>query len=161
MTTIALPHPKDVRDLLEGLLGREVEVGAGEPVLPTETALAGVGLYVEDNLSLAAAIAADLELTAYAGAALGLIPAGSAQDMIRSRQVSDAVWENFGELLNIGVSLLRHDSTPHVRLYSANEPGDLPQADVCELLRGLGRRIDLSVTISGYGTGNLSIVRKF
>jgi hypothetical protein len=71
------------------------------------------------------------------------------------------MWENFAELLNIGVSLLNHDGAPHVRLYGTHEPGELPPTDVLEPLRGLGRRLDLTVTIAGYGTGSISIVRPF
>lgn len=161
MTTVVLPHPKDVRDLFEGLLGRDVEVGPGDPVVPSETTFAGVGLYVEDNLSLSGAVAADLSLTAYAGAALGLVPVDSANDQIRARSLMGQTWENFAELLNIGVSMFNQDGSPHVRLYSTHEPGELPQADVLDLLRGLGRRIDLTVSIAGYGRGTISIVRHF
>lgn len=159
MSTVVLPHPKDVRDMFSGLLGRDVEVAPGEPVVPTDVVLAGVGLYVEDNLSLSAAIAADLPLTAYAGAALGLVPAPSAADAITARALTGAMWENFAELLNIGTSLLNHDGAPHVRLYASHEPGEQPPNDVCDLLRGLGRRLDLTVTIGGYGTGSFSVVR--
>ena len=161
MTTVLLPHPKDVRDLFEGLLGRSVEVSPGEPVIPTDVQYAGVGLYVEDNLHLSAAVSADLALSAYAGAALGLVPAQSAVDAINARSVHGATWENFGELLNIGVSLFNVDGAPHVRLYETHEPGELPPTDVLELLRGLGRRLDLTVSIAGYGSGSLSIVRPF
>ena len=161
MTTVVLPHPKDVRDLFEGLLGRDVEVGPGDPVVPSDVTFAGVGLYVEDNLTLSGAVAADLALTAYAGAALGLVPVASANDQINARSLMGPTWENFAELLNIGVSMLNHDGAPHVRLYATHEPGELPQNDVLELLRGLGRRLDLTLTISGYGSGTISIVRPF
>jgi hypothetical protein len=161
MTTVVLPHPKDVRDLFEGLLGRDVEVGPGDPVVPSDVTFAGVGLYVEDNLTLSGAVSADLALTAYAGAALGLVPVASANDQIRARSLLGPTWENFAEMLNIGVSLLNDDGAPHVRLYGTHEPGELPPTDVLELLRGLGRRLDLSVTIAGYGTGSISIVRPF
>ena len=159
MTTIALPNPMDVREMFEGLLGRDVELAPGEPVVPTATERASVGLYVDDTMSLAAAVAADLSLTAFAGAAMGLVPAAAAADMITEGFVSPAVWENFAELLNIGASLLNHDGAPHVRLYESSEPGVLPANDVGVLLRELGGRIDLVMTIHGYGSGHLSVVR--
>jgi hypothetical protein len=160
MTTVLLPHPKDVRDMFTGLLGRDVEVAPGTPVVPTDTVRAAIGVYVEDNLSLAAAAAADLPLAAYAGAALGLIPKGAADDAVEEKSLPTSVWENFAELLNIGASLLNHDNAPHVRLYGLHNPDELPTPDVAALLRGLGHRLDLVVKISGYGTGALSIVRK-
>jgi hypothetical protein len=161
MTTVLVPHPKDVRDMLEGVLGRDVDVAPGEPVVPTAAAWAGIGAYVEDNLTLSAAVAADLALTAYAGAALGLVPAASAAQAISDYIVSDAIWENFAEVLSIGSTLLNHDGAPHVRLYASYPPGELPPADISGLLHGLGRRLDLKVTIAGYGSGMLSVVRAF
>jgi hypothetical protein len=161
MTTVLVPHPKDVRDMFEGILGRDVDVAPGEPVVPTAAAWAGVGAYVEDNLTLSAAIAADLALTAYAGAALGLVPPASAAQAITDYIISDAIWENFAEVLSIGSTLLNNDGAPHVRLYASFPPGETPQADIAGLLHGLGRRLDLKVTISGYGSGMLSVVRAF
>jgi hypothetical protein len=160
MTTVVLPHPKDVREMFTGLLGRDVEVAPGTPVVPTDTVRAAVGVYVEDNLSLAAAAAADLPLAAYAGAALGLIPKGAAEDAVEENCLPASIWDNFAELLNIGASLLNSDHGPHVRLYGLHGPDQLPGPDVAALLRGLGHRLDLVVKISGYGAGALSIVRK-
>jgi hypothetical protein len=159
MTTLVLPSPKDVRDLVEGLLGRDVTVAPGRPVTPTADVRAGVGVYVDDQLHLAAAAAADLPLCAFAGAALGLIPAATAEGAAEEG-LTPAMWENFCELLNIGASLLNRDGAAHLRLYTTTSPADLPANDVAELLRGFGHRIDLQVTIAGYGTGGLSIVRK-
>lgn len=160
MTTVVLPHPKDVRDMFSGLLGRAVDVAPGTPVVPTDAARVAVGVYVEDTLHLAAVISADLPLAAFAGAALGLIPKGAAEDAVDEGCLPDAMWENFAELLNIGASLLNHDGAPHVRLYGLHHPDELPTPDVGELLRGLGHRLDLVVKIAGYGSGGLSIVRR-
>lgn len=159
MSTIVLPSPKDVRDMVEGLLGRDVTVAPGRPVAPTAEVRAGVGVYVDDNLSLAAVAAADLALCAFAGSALGLIPATTAEGAAEEG-LTPAMWENFSELLNIGASLLNADGASHLRLYSTTSPAELPANDVGELLRGFGHRIDLTVTIAGYGAGGLSIVRK-
>ncbi|MGQ0843542.1 MAG: hypothetical protein ACT4QF_05365 [Sporichthyaceae bacterium] len=160
MSTVLLPSPKDVRDMVEGLLGREVTVAPGRPVVPTAEVRAGIGVYVDDSLAMAAVAAADVALCAFAGAALGLIPAGTAQGAAEEGMLTASMWENFSELLNIGASLLNGDGAAHVRLYSTTAPEQLPPSDVGELLRGFGHRIDLRLTIAGYGTGGLSIVRK-
>lgn len=159
MPTLVLPSPKDVRDLVEGLLGRDVTVSPGRPVAPTAEVRAGVGVYVDDNLKMAAAAAADLAFCAFAGSALGLIPAASAEGAAEEG-LTPAMWENFCELLNIGASLLNADGATHLRLYGTTSPAELPPNDVGELLRGFGNRIDLQIGIAGYGTGSLSIVRK-
>jgi hypothetical protein len=159
MSTAPVPHPKEVRDLFEGILGREIDIAAGEPVTPNERTHAAVGVFVEDNLSLSAAIVADLQLTAYAGAALGLVPRDTALKTLANNYVDETMWENFAEVLSVSSTLLNHDGAPHVRLYSSYEPGTLPPADVSGFLQGLGRRLDLTVSIAGYGSGCLSIVR--
>jgi hypothetical protein len=159
MPTLVLPSPKDVRDLVEGLLGRDVTVAPGRPVAPTADVRVGVGVYVDDNLKMAAVAAADLPFCAFAGSALGLIPAASAEGAAEEG-LTPAMWDNFAELLNIGASLLNADGATHLRLYGTTSPAELPANDVGELLRAFGNRIDLSITIAGYGTGSLSIVRK-
>jgi hypothetical protein len=159
MSTVLLPHPKDVKDMFEGLLGRGVEVAPGEPVVPGPTSWAAVGAYVQDDLTLSAVVIADVPLAAYAGASLGLLPPGGAEDAIGLGTVDGAMWENFAEMLSIAISLLNHDGAPHVRLYEAYPPGEHAPADVHALATGIGRRVDLAVTIAGYGTGKLSVVR--
>lgn len=159
-TTVQLPHPKDVRDMFEGLLGRGVDVSPGQPVTPSQARWAAVGAYVEDNLALSAVIVADVALAAHAGAALGLLPVGGATDAISLGVVDGPMWENFAEMLSIGISLLNYDDAPHVRLYESFPPGELPPNDVLELAKSLGRRLDLAISIAGYGSGNLSIVRR-
>ncbi|WP_019873642.1 hypothetical protein [Sporichthya polymorpha] len=159
MATLVLPSPKDVRDLVEGLLGRDVTVSPGRPVVPTADVRAGVGVYVDDNLTLAAAAAADLPFCAFAGSALGLIPVAHAEGA-SEEGLTPAMWENFAEILNVGAALLNRDGAAHLRLYSTTSPAELPANDVGELLRGFGNRIDLTIDIAGYGSGSLSIVRK-
>lgn len=159
MATLVLPSPKDVRDLVEGLLGRDVTVSPGRPVVPTEEVRAGVGVYVDDSLKMAAVAVADLAFCAFAGSALGLIPVASAEGA-SEEGLTPAMWDNFCELLNVGASLLNADGAPHLRLYGTTPPTELPANDVGELLRGFGNRIDLQIGIAGYGTGSLSIVRK-
>ena len=46
-TTVQLPHPKDVRDMFEGLLGRGVDVAPGQPVTPSQAQWAAVGAYAD------------------------------------------------------------------------------------------------------------------
>lgn len=89
----------------------------------------------------------------------GAHPAATAEGAAEEGLTS-AMWENFCELLNIGASLLNRDGATHLRLYTTTSPAELPPNDVGELLRGFGHRIDLQVTIAGYGSGGLSIVRK-
>jgi hypothetical protein len=160
MSTMVLPHPKQVRDLLADLLGRDVDIAPGEPVVPTRDVRAAVGVYVDGNLSAVAAVAADLRLAAHVGAALGLIPANTALAAIEEGVLPGNVCENFAEVLNIFSSLLNRDDAPHLRLYASYGPDELPPNDIGEMLREFGGRLDLVITVAGYGSGSLSLVRR-
>src|SRR3712207_104964 len=99
--SLQLPNPKDVRDLFEDLIGRPATVGPADPLLADSLKQALVCLYTGDQLALRAVIALDLPLTIYAGAALGLMPPGGAQDCVADREVTPAVAENVREIANV------------------------------------------------------------
>jgi hypothetical protein len=153
-----VPSPKAVRDVLFELLGRDVEVRPGDPVVPTLRRSACVAVYVDDATKLQAVASFDLPLTAYAGAALGLVPAAGAQQAVDEGDVPASLVENVGEVLNIMASLFNTPDAPHLRMHTTTAPGTQPPADVVVLTRALGRRLDLEVEVADYGTGGLSIV---
>ncbi len=75
-----LPTAVETRELIEGLLGRDVEVTVGAvAVNPTAPGGALVGSFVDDTLGLRALVIMDLALAAHAGAAIGLVPAHTAR----------------------------------------------------------------------------------
>jgi hypothetical protein len=160
---IPLPHAKDVRDLLEGLLGREVTVRPGEPVVARPASPATVAVFTDRQLTMRAVIAADLALSAGVGTALRLLPARTAVEVVRAGALPATVLENLREVFdvaggwfNVGDAHL----SPHLSLYQIVPAGAMPPVDVSVLLRTLGRRLDLVVTIAGYGSGALSVVAR-
>jgi hypothetical protein len=152
-----LPVPKDVRDLFEDLLGRPVTMTPADPVLADGLKKMLVSLYTDDTRRLAAVIGMDLSLTVYAGAAIGLLPPGGAQDCVDDGVITPMVAENVREVCNIMVSLLNRKGGPHLKLDQVFQPGEPPPADACAILLALGRRVDLTVAVGGYGSGKLSI----
>jgi len=154
---MSLPTPKDVRDLFEDLLNRSVAVQPTNPLSAGEVRRTMVNVYVDDALRLAAVIGLELPLAAYTGAALGLIPAGGAQDCVEAGTLTAMIAENVTEVANIMASLLNGPGRPHVRMYQRYLPGEAPPADATGYLLALGRRLDLDVEVSGYGTGRLSV----
>lgn len=161
MTDIAdmkLPSTKAVRDLLADLIGREVTVAPGEPVVFGSGATGTAAVYVTDKLQMAAIAVLDLPLTAYLGGALGLLPVGGVEDMLAEGEVSNAGLDNVHEILNVASALFNVPGAPHVKLYSLVSPGDLPPVDVSSLMKVMGRRLDLGVDVPGYGSGALSLV---
>ena len=156
---VHLPLPKQLRDLLTGLLGRDVTLEpAAAPYAPGPDTPASVAVYVDDSLRISALIACDLPFSAYAGAALGLVPPGGAQAAIDDGKLSDTLSENLYEVLNIAASMFNVAGADHLRLHALHPAGPPldPQLRISTLT--LGRREDLQVEVAGYGAGALSIV---
>ncbi|MFZ5849334.1 MAG: hypothetical protein ACOYX5_18345 [Actinomycetota bacterium] len=156
--TTPLPTPKAVRDLLLDLLGRNVEVAIGDAYAPKPKEPATLAVFVDDGLRTRAVIALDLDLSAYAAAAIGLIPVGGAEAAIEDAELSPLLQENLGEVLNICGSLLNAEGHPHVKLHATYPPGAATPSDVPGFAAILGNRLDLVVDVTGYGKGKLSIV---
>ena len=74
-----LPAAKDVRDLLADLLGRDVQVTTGGPMVDPDVDFgAMVGVYVDRNVRLAALVLLDIDLASRTGAAIALLPTRAA-----------------------------------------------------------------------------------
>jgi hypothetical protein len=156
--TCALPAPKPVRDLLSELLGRDVTVEISEPVQCGPQHPAMVAVYVDDTLSIRALAAADLPLSAHAGAAIGLVPKGGADASIEDGVLGQNLLENAREIFNIMASLFNQPDAAHVRMYADYAPASPLPNHVAVLAATLGQRLDLAVGIPGYGSGRLSLV---
>lgn len=158
-TQTPLPNAKDVRDLLEGMLGRDVAVTTGGAMVdPGAGDGAQVGIYVDAHLKLRALVVADLALAARVGAAIALVPAGGADMAIEEGQLSAALYENAYEILNVTASLFNGDGAPHVKLDRCYAPGEALPADVAQWVLAYVRRLDLDVDVKGYGPGRLSVL---
>lgn len=158
-TTTPLPPLKEIRDLVAGLVGRGCTAErAGGPLTP-ETPGVVAATYVSGRAQVEAVVAVDLPLGAALGAAIGLMPAGLAQDAAGEGALSDVLLENLVEVLNVLASLFNAEGATHLRLAevfdSARRP--LPGAPVA-FLRGGGRRLDAEVDVAGYGRGALTVV---
>jgi hypothetical protein len=154
--TTPLPSRHAVRTLIEGLVGRDVDVRDAEPIEGKPSNL--VAAYVTDNLQVAAAIVVDIECAARLGGALGMLPRGGVDDAIKEIEVSGLLRDNTYEVLNVLAAVFNVSEAPHVRLYDLYGPmGGVP-GDVLALTQLIGSRMDLTLTIAGYGEGHLSIV---
>ena len=158
MTSTLIPDPKAVRDLLGDLLGRKVEVAAAPPYQPSVDDGASFAVYVDDNLRTHAVAAVDLELSAFMCAAIGLIPLVGAEAAIEDQRLSGMLAENLYEVLNIWAALLNAEGWPHVKLHAAYPSGTVPPSDVPVQAQAWGNRLDLTVSVTGYGSGRMSIV---
>lgn len=155
---VHLPQPKQIRDLLTDLLGREVTISPSTPLAPAPDAATSIAVYVDDHLRISALVVCDLRFSAHVGAAIGLIPIGGAEAAIEDGALSESITENLYEVLNIAASLFNVDGADHLRLHALHPAGPPldPQLRISALT--LGRREDLAVDIGGYGSGALSVV---
>lgn len=156
----SIPDPKPIKDLFQDLLGRTVTISPMDtPVIPTARRACCVGMYVDANLDSKALVAADLDLAARAGAALGLVPPAGADTAVANRELPAALYDNFYEVLNIFSSLFNTgDPNEHLKLSTVYQPGTVIPTSAAMQLRGLGKRADFNLDIDGYGRGALGVV---
>lgn len=158
MNALALPENKPVKDLLQALLARPVSVAPGPAVQPSDEPPPTTAAYVDDRNRLSSVVLMDLPLTAYVGAALGLVPKAGADGQIVDGGIDADLQENTSEVLNVMSALLADAAGHHQRLYRAYFRGDAVPADIRSWGASAGSRRDLAVDVKGYGGGRLSIV---
>jgi hypothetical protein len=152
-----VPAPIVVRNLLSDLLGREVAVTLAQPVVTADLATTVLAVYVDESLHMTGVIGLDLSLAAFAGAALGLLPAGGAEDCIKEKSLSPMLVENVKELCNVLTGLLSRGGHTRHKLHHVYIPGEELPADAAAQLLAIGHRIDLTIDIARYGDGKFSL----
>jgi hypothetical protein len=158
MSTVLLPAAKDVREMLEGLVGRNVVVSPGAPVTPAPDRPVSVAVYVAPDMSVNALCLMDLAASAYTAGGLALLPPGGCQDAVEEDgELTGMMVEALHEVVNIVSALFNTPGAPHSKLYKLYAPGDDVPGDLAGMLAGFNR-IDLAVEIQGYGKGGLSLV---
>ena len=91
-----VPTALDAREMLSGLLGREVTVQMTDTFVGDVGDGATYAVYQDDQARTRAVAVMDLAMSAYAGAAIGLMPVGAAEVAIEEKDLSPVVQENLG-----------------------------------------------------------------
>lgn len=152
-----VPSAFEVREVFEGLLGREVTwQGTSHIVDPLDGAV--VGIYTNDFGSVAALILADVPLAAWAGSAIALLPHAGAEKAVEDNLVSPGQFDNFSEILNVAASMFNKRDTPHLKLQETFAPRETLPADAQKWVLSPASRLDGTLTIQGYGEGRISVV---
>jgi hypothetical protein len=155
---VELPAPKDVRDMLAGLVGKSVTVSPGAPVTPAENRPVAVAVYVDPQMTINALCLMDLGASAYTAGALALLPPGGCQDAVEEDgELSGMLVEAVHEVVNVLAALFNTPGAPHSKLHKLYAPGEDLPGDIVGMLAAFNR-IDLVVDVQGYGKGNLSLV---
>src|SRR5262245_12253166 len=134
---VPIPIQEAVRDFFADLLGRGV-AATKRTALPDGDVLI-VGRYLDDDGDVAALLVSDLEFAAISGAALAMIPKVVADEAITHGELTDALLDNFREVVNVFSSLLNAPSTPHLVL-KALERHPETTADLREVMAEPTRR---------------------
>lgn len=153
-----MPTPEDVSKLLTGLLSRRTVVKRASAWLDAAKQPVWVGDYLADAGAVDAAFVCELPLAGFLGAALAMIPPKIAVDAAKAGKLPADISENFREVVNVVSATLNH-GTVHVRLGAvAVKPGGAA-ALPSPLQKGPVRRLDLDVSVDGYGAGKMCLVR--
>jgi len=151
-----LPSRHAVRSVIEGLVGRDVQLNDCDLIPGKPSNL--VAAYVTDNMQVTVAIVVDIECAARLGGALGMLPKAGVEEAILELDMSGLLRDNCYEVLNVLAAVFNVENAPHVRLYGLYGPlGGVP-GDVLALTQVIGSRMDLRLDIAGYGEGHLAIV---
>jgi hypothetical protein len=155
---MVLPAAKDVRDMLTGLVGKDVAVSPGGPVTPTPDKPVAVAVYVDPHLAINALCVMDLGAAAYTGAALALLPPGGAQDAVEEDgELTGMMVEALHEVVNVLAALFNVPGAPHSKLHRLYAPGEDLPGDVDGMLANFNR-LDLTIQVPAYGKGAISLV---
>ena len=158
MTTVLLPAAKDVRDMLSGLVGKEVAVSPGAPVTPEPNRPVTVAIYTAPDMAVNALCVMDLGAAAYTAAALALLPPGGAQDAVEEdKELSPLLLEALHEVVNVLSALFNTPGAPHSKLNKLVADGEEMPGDIAGMLAGFNR-LDLALEVPGYGKGAISLV---
>ncbi|WP_248580347.1 hypothetical protein [Nocardioides sp. InS609-2] len=153
-----LPTPRALVTTLTDLLDRDVTLTPAPPFIPGPFRPATLGVYVDDSLQVVAVGVLDIALSAYASASLVMLPRKAAWEAVSSHTLTTplrdqlhVVLTTLGELLTI--------PGERIHLYAVHAAGDRPPEFVLHKTWVLERRLDVRITVPGYGSGLLALVR--
>ncbi|HTZ44230.1 MAG TPA: hypothetical protein VMB79_10230 [Jatrophihabitans sp.] len=154
-----LPPAKNIKDLLEGMLGREVTLEPARRQLDSSDTVGSlITTYRDDDYQLRAILGWSLSAGAQVGASIGLIPAPLAAEMIEESALRLDIVDNLGEVSNVMAALFDLPTNPHVRMVDRYHPAATAPPELSAFLYQHADRLDLDVTVKGYGSGTLALV---
>jgi hypothetical protein len=159
MTT--LPPTKLIKDVIDGMLGKEVTVAQANALTPPDAVGGAIAVYIDDSDHLGAVAGWDLQLAAKVGAAVALVPARAVEDAVEEQYLPENLLENLSEVSNVLASVFQLPGNPHLRLSRMYRPINSADIDAVNLLYALGNRIDLKIDVPNYGTGRLAVSMKY
>jgi hypothetical protein len=156
---MTLPPEKLVKDVLDGMLGRETTLKHSDTRLSPIDAVGGmVAAYCDDAGKVRAIAGWSVAAGAYVGGCLGLIPPATTEEMVTERYLNEDVAENLGEVCNVLAGTFEQAGSPHVRLLKTYQPSAKTPPDMAIFLYQHVERIDFDIEVPTYGTGKMAVV---
>ncbi|OED34397.1 hypothetical protein AB833_32165 [Chromatiales bacterium (ex Bugula neritina AB1)] len=147
------PTATSVKDLLGALFGNDVEVSDGTAVDPAGGYIAN---YISDDDKPICLCVANIEMVAYSGSIMMMIPKGGADDAVESKELTEVMQECYYEVVNILTRAVMSGTSEHLRLEKVYPPGTKT-----ELVAELGDDVEtvaFKVDVPGYGPGELTFI---
>ncbi len=154
---VPLPEPGALRELLAQLSGHAVGAQrAAARLEPGPTVQAAT--YLGREGEMLALCLCEIELAAYLGAALAVLPQRVAKQIADTGRLEGPAEQGYRETMNVLASLLCSDTTPHLRFAESFPDPKAAGAAALALLSGPARRADYRVEIGGFGAGALALL---
>ena len=137
------------------LLGRNV---TAEKITPFRLGISepsAIAVYQDGNGTIAGVCVCDVDLVHKAGAALCLIPADS---RLSAARIDQALAENFREILNICAQLFTGPEGHRVTLAQVILGTDKKPPEIANFIASPPARLDVKLSITGYGAGRMSVL---
>ena len=151
----ALPATALVARTLTGILGKQVTVAKAPPMDLKAKAPRVYGVYHDREKPITCVCVCDLPLSAYAGGAMLTFPACTINDSLRTGNLEEGLLESMQEILNICAQFFNDYGRQVFQKLHTTPDGLPPEAST--VLSSPAARIDLKITIAGYGSGLMAV----
>lgn len=151
-----LHNAEALGQILTDTIGKAVTVK--KIALPNLSNMTSLGLYNNDDGSIAYVVLLDLSAAANLGVALTWIPPGAADDMVDDGELSPLAKDNVVEVLNICTRLVHDINGAHVKCTTFHVKGDSTVDEIKEVIASMSARLNVEVAIADYKGGKMSFV---
>ena len=118
------------------------------------------GVFLAENQEVGAIYFMSVGLAAATGAALVMMPPGLVKECVQEKTLLPMLVDNSYEVFNVSSRLINRAGGVHYKLREQVLPGAVLPSDAAEVLDGATQRVDLELTVEGYGSGVLTILVK-
>ena len=157
-TTHPTPRDIEVRQMLAMLFGNDLTISETDALPTGADSGNAAAVFISDDDNPVTACVCDMKFAAFAGAALTRIPVGGAEDAAESGELTENMIGNLHEVMNICSRLFMSGNSPHLRLDKLyTKIAEVPE-NALTMLDSIAGRLDLKVSIPGYGEGQIAFL---